>query len=139
MISCENSKVHDKKRKKKKIISIFYEDIKHTCAQLSPELVTRLFLQGNLIPTPLLFTQQEVTVHPMSTRGCMQACTAQQKWMETHCGSLACCQCTLLLSFLRRHICRLVPVCSNYWSACAIMTSELILIVKMIMPTKYWN
>lgn len=122
-------------KKKKKIIIIFYEDIKHTCAQLSPKLVTDFLRRSDPNPLPL-YTTTEVTVHPMSTRGCMQACTAQQKWMETHCDFLAHSQCTFLLSLLCRHTCRLFP---NYWSACARMTSELISIVKMIMPTKYWN
>lgn len=56
-------------------------------------------------PNPLpLYTTREVTVHPMSTRGCMQACTAQQKWMETHCDFLAHSQCTFLLSFMQTHL-----------------------------------
>ncbi len=87
---------------KKMIIIIFYEDIKHMCTVV-PQTGDRLFKD--------IWSQPPSSLHnnrgdraPMSTRGCMQACTAQQKWMETHCDILAHSHCTFWLSFMQTHL-----------------------------------
>lgn len=65
------------------IIIIFYEDIKHTCAQLSPKLETDFSRTSDPNPLPL-YTTTEVTVHRCQLEdACKHVQLSRNGWKHT--------------------------------------------------------